>query len=45
MTQVDRITEDIGHMPAAAFIFRDQESDEVHYSVDIRLRFEKSHDG
>ena len=37
MTQVDRITEDIDHMPVAAFIFRDQESDEVHYSMDIRL--------
>ena len=36
MTQVDRITEDIDHMPVAAFIFRDQESDEVHYSTDIR---------
>ena len=36
MTQVDRITEDIDHMPVAAFIFRDQESDEVHYSADIR---------
>ena len=36
MTQVDRITEDIDHMPVAAFIFRDKESDEVHYSLDIR---------
>ena len=36
MTQVDRITEDIDHMPLAAFIFRDQESDEVHFSPDIR---------
>ena len=36
MTQVDRITEDIDHMPVAAFIFRDKESDEVHYSTDIR---------
>ena len=36
MTQVDRITEDIAHMPVAAFIFRDKESDEVHYSPDIR---------
>ena len=33
MTQVDRITEDIAHMPVAAFIFRDKESDEVHYST------------
>ena len=36
MTQVDRITEDIAHMPVAAFIFRDKESDEVHFSTDIR---------
>ena len=36
MTQVDRITEDIDQMPVAAFIFRDKESDEVHYSSDIR---------
>ena len=39
MTQVDRITEDIDHMPVAAFIFRDQESDEVHYSANIRLPY------
>ena len=39
MTQVDRITEDIAHMPVAAFIFRDKESDEVHYSTKIRLVF------
>ncbi len=36
MTQVDRITEDIDHMPVAAFIFRDKESDKVYYSLDIR---------
>ena len=36
MTQVDRITEDIAHMPVAAFIFRDKESDEVHYTTAIR---------
>ena len=36
MTQVDRITEEIAHMPVAAFIFRDKESDEVPYSSDIR---------
>ena len=36
MTQVDRITEDIAHMPVAAFIFRNKESDEVHYSSNIR---------
>ena len=34
--RVDRITEDIAHMPVAAFIFRDKESDEVNYSKDIR---------
>ena len=39
MTQVDRITEDIAHMPVAAFIFRDKESDEVQYSEDIRSSF------
>ena len=37
MTQVDRITEDIDHMPVAAFIFRDNESMEVQYTLDIRL--------
>ena len=36
MTEVDRITEDIDHMPVAAFIFREKEKDEVHYSADIR---------
>ena len=36
MTEVDRITEDIDHMPVAAFIVRDKESDEVHFSADIR---------
>ena len=36
MTQVDNITEDIGHMPLAAFIFRVKEIEEVHYSSDIR---------
>ena len=36
MTQVDRITEDIAHMPVAAFIFRDNERDEVYYSSYIR---------
>ena len=36
MTQVDRITEDIAHMPVAAFIFKDNESDEAQYSSDIR---------
>ena len=36
MTQVDRITEDIAHMPVAAFIFKDNESDEVLYSTDLR---------
>ena len=36
MARVRRITDDIGHMPVAAFIFRDKESDEVHYSPDLR---------
>ena len=36
MTRVDRITEDIAHMPVAAFIFRDKESDKVFYSTAIR---------
>ena len=36
MTQVDRITEDIAHMPVATFIFREKESDEVQFSNDIR---------
>ena len=36
MTQVERITEDISHIPVAAFIFRDKESDEVRYSSDVR---------
>ena len=42
MTQVDRISEDIAHMPVAAFIFRDKESDEVHYSTDIRYLINKT---
>ena len=42
MTQVDRITEDIDHMPVAAFIFRDKESREVHYTHDIRLTLHRS---
>ena len=36
MIMVDRITEDIAHMPVAAFIFKDKESDEVPYPFDIR---------
>ena len=36
MSQVDKITKDIAQMPVAAFIFKDKESDEVHYSPDIR---------
>ena len=31
--------EDIDHMPVAAFIFRERESDEVHYSSNIRLYY------
>ena len=37
MTQVDRITEDLDHMPVAAFIFRDKEDDEVNYTFEKRL--------
>ena len=37
MTEVDKITENIEHMPVAAFIFRDEESDIVNYSSDKRL--------
>ena len=37
MAQVDRITEDIAHMPVAAFIFRDKESDKISYSINTRL--------
>ena len=44
MTQVDKITDDIAHMPVAAFIFRDNESDEVHYSSDIRCAPYKSNE-
>ena len=36
MTLVDRITEDIAHMPVAAFIFKDKERDEVYYSSNKR---------
>ena len=36
MAQVERITEEIAHMPVAAFIFRDKESDEVQYSNVMR---------
>ena len=36
MTKVDRITEDIAHMPVAVFILREKESDEVHFSFNIR---------
>ena len=39
MTEVDRITDNISQIPVAAFIFRDQESDEVHFSADIRWTF------
>ena len=41
MTQVDRITEDIAHMPVAAFIFGVKESYKVHYSNDIRSTSQK----
>ena len=36
MTQVQDITEDIAHMPVAAFIFREKEGDGDDYSSDIR---------
>ena len=36
MTRVRRITDDIGHMPVAAFIFRDNEIDLGQYSPNIR---------
>ena len=42
MTQVDRITEDIDHMPVAAFIFRDNESMEVQYTLEIRFTLQIS---
>ena len=37
MTKVDQITENIEHMPVAAFIFRDKESVILNYSADKRL--------
>ena len=40
MTEVDRITEDIAHMPLAAFIFGEKETDEVNFSFNIRLVLE-----
>ena len=40
MTKVDRITEDIDHMPLAAFIFREKDTDEVNFSFNIRLVLE-----
>ena len=38
MTQVERITEDIDHMPVAAFIFREEDVgvDAVPFSFGIR---------
>ena len=36
MARVRRITDDIAHMPLAVFIFRDNEIDEVNYSIDNR---------
>ena len=36
MRQVDRITEDIDHMPVAAFIFRDKDTDIVNFSNNTR---------
>ena len=37
MTQVDKISEDIEHIPVATFIFRDSESVMVNYTSDRRL--------
>ena len=42
MAQVDRITEDIDHMPVAAFIFREKESMEVQYTLDTRFTLQIS---
>ena len=36
MTKVDKIAEDIEHIPVAAFIFRDSESVMVNYSSEKR---------
>ena len=36
MTKVDEISEDIEHIPVAAFIFRDSESVVVSYSSEKR---------
>ena len=36
MTKVDKIAEDIEHIPVAAFIFRDSESVTVNYSSEKR---------
>ena len=37
MTQVDKISEDIQHIPVATFIFRDNENVMVNYTSDKRL--------
>ena len=36
MTKVDKIAEDIEHIPVAVFIFRDSESVMVNYSSEKR---------
>ena len=36
MTMVDRITEDLDHMPVAAFILTERQSDMLAYSTDER---------
>ena len=36
MTNVDRITEDLDHMPVAAFILKERQSDIIDYSTDER---------
>ena len=37
MAEVDKIAEDLDHIPVAAFIFRENEADEVIYTVEKRL--------
>ena len=36
MTKVDRITENLDHMPIAAFILKEMQSDMLTYSTDER---------
>ena len=41
MTLVNNITEDIEHMPLAAFIFKEKEGDQLHFSNHSRLKVQK----